>query len=86
MRGSELAETEKCYLVTDDITIFGEDYYSCAVYAREKGAPIGKFSRNNIQERENWFEKHNSHKDPICQKFCMDFKCRFNDKVKAIKG
>jgi molybdenum cofactor biosynthesis enzyme MoaA len=81
MRGSDLSDTSKCHLVRDDLTIFGEDYYPCAVYIREKGNPIGKFSENNVHEREEWFKNHNSHKDPICQQFCMDFKCRFNDKI-----
>ena len=84
MRGSDLAETSKCHLVRDDLTIFGEDYYPCAVYIREKGNPIGKFSKDNVKEREDWFSNHDSHKDPICQKFCMDFKCRFNDKIESL--
>jgi MoaA/NifB/PqqE/SkfB family radical SAM enzyme len=84
MRGSDLSSTNKCYLVKDDLTILGEDYYPCAVYARERGKPIGKFSANNIKERHEWFEQHDAHTDPICKKYCMDFKCRFNDKVHTI--
>lgn len=84
MRGSDLSETSKCHLVKDDLTILGENYYPCAVYAREKGQPIGKFSSNNVEERYQWFEKHDAYKDPICQKFCMDFKCKFNSKVEKL--
>jgi MoaA/NifB/PqqE/SkfB family radical SAM enzyme len=81
MRGSELAQTSRCHLVRDDITILGGDMYSCAVYAREGGKPIGVFGKYNEELRYRWFGEHNSHQDPICKKFCMDFKCRFNDKA-----
>lgn len=81
MRGSALATTGRCHLVRDDLTIFGRDYYPCAVYAREKGRPIGQFGPGNVQERADWFSQHDSHEDSICKKFCMDFKCRFNDRV-----
>jgi MoaA/NifB/PqqE/SkfB family radical SAM enzyme len=84
MRGSDLSDTSKCHLIKDDLTIFGEDYYPCAVYVREKGKPIGKFNGNNTIERYKWFENHDAHKDPICKKFCMDFKCRFNSKVEKL--
>jgi MoaA/NifB/PqqE/SkfB family radical SAM enzyme len=86
MRGSALATTSRCHLVRDDLTIFGHDYYPCAVYARERGKPIGQFGPNNVQERADWFAQHDSHADPICQKFCMDFKCRFNDRVESYRG
>ena len=85
MRGSWLCQTSKCHLVRDDITIFGLDFYPCAVYVRENGLPIGKFDKDNIEAREKWFENHNSHSDSICTKYCMDFKCRFNDKVEQLK-
>lgn len=81
MRGSELSKTSYCHLVRDDITIFGEEFYPCAVYAREKGNPIGKFDIDNVEKRVKWFKEHDSHKDQICKQFCMDFKCMFNDRV-----
>jgi MoaA/NifB/PqqE/SkfB family radical SAM enzyme len=84
MRGSGLAQTPRCHLVRDDITIFGEDFYSCAVYVREGGSPIGKFGTGNIELREAWFDSHNSHRDELCSTYCMDFKCQFNDRVEAV--
>jgi MoaA/NifB/PqqE/SkfB family radical SAM enzyme len=81
MRGSGLSTTCKCYLVRDDVTIYGQDFYSCAVYLREGGHPIGKFGDGNVELREEWFRRHNSHEDPICRNYCMDFKCMFNDRV-----
>ena len=85
IRGSHLGRSRKCHLVRDDITIAGEDYYPCAVYAREGGEPIGKFGPDNEQGRMKWFMEHNSYEDEICKKFCMDFKCRFNEKVEYWK-
>jgi len=84
MRGSSLGLSHKCHLVKDDITIAGKYYFPCAVYAREGGSPIGEFNSNNEAERYAWFEKHDSYEDPICKKYCMDFKCRFNEKVDAL--
>jgi len=81
MRGSKLSICNKCYLVWDDISLVGDYHFPCAVYAREKGSPIGKVSKNLKEERMNWFKNHDSFKDEICLKYCMDFKCRFNQTV-----
>lgn len=80
MRGSRLAKTSHCHLVKDDVTILGDKLYPCAVYAREGGRPLGSFDKNNEALRLEWQANHNSHGDPICLKYCMDFKCRYNDK------
>ncbi len=85
MRGSDLSVTSKCHLVRDDITIFGDEFYSCAVYAREHGSPIGRFGLGNVELREQWFSEHDSHTDRVCKKFCMDFKCMFNDRVEQFQ-
>jgi MoaA/NifB/PqqE/SkfB family radical SAM enzyme len=84
MRGSGLAKTGKCHLVRDDITIYGEEYYSCAVYVREGGRAIGNIFEGI--DREGWFRGHDSHGDEICREYCMDFKCRFNDRVEELVG
>jgi len=82
MRGSH---TSNCYLVLDDVTLVRDYHYPCAVYAREGGEPLGKITSNFKEERLQRFKRHDSHKDPICQKFCMDFKCRFNDQVESLR-
>jgi molybdenum cofactor biosynthesis enzyme MoaA len=84
IRGSSLANTTKCHLVRDDITLVGEYLFPCAVYAREGGNSFGIFDSLNEVKRLAFFNNHNSHKDEICKKFCMDFKCRFNDKVEEL--
>lgn len=86
IRGSWLSTTSRCHLVRDDITLFGDNFYPCAVYVREKGSPIGTFDNNNIAAREQWFREHNSHTDEICLQYCMDFKCRFNDIVETFEA
>jgi MoaA/NifB/PqqE/SkfB family radical SAM enzyme len=83
MRGSHLGTSSKCYLVIDDVSIVGKYHFPCAVYAREKGKPIGKISSSMNNERLEWFKTHNCHTDSICKAFCMDFKCRFNEKVEG---
>jgi MoaA/NifB/PqqE/SkfB family radical SAM enzyme len=85
MRGSELGASHKCHLVRDDITIMGKYYFPCAVYAREGGKPIGEFDRDNESGRMEWFKIHDSYLDTICKQYCMDFKCRFNEKVDNAK-
>jgi MoaA/NifB/PqqE/SkfB family radical SAM enzyme len=85
MRGSELGTSHKCHLVRDDITIMGKYYFPCAVYAREGGKPIGEFDQDNEYGRMKWFKNHDSYLDTICKQYCMDFKCRFNEKVDNAK-
>lgn len=75
MRGNP---PKKCYLVKNDITIVGNYHYPCLVYFREGGKPISKISSNLLEERGVWFNNHDSQQDPICNKYCMDFKCEFN--------
>jgi organic radical activating enzyme len=69
---------KKCYIVKNDITIVGDSHYPCLVYFREGGNPIGKLSSKSILERIEWTKQHDCLRDPICSKYCMDFKCEFN--------
>ncbi|MCK9428970.1 MAG: radical SAM protein [Candidatus Omnitrophica bacterium] len=79
MRGLSYNDSSKCYLVKNDISIVGNYHYPCLVYARENGNPIGLLKNNIYQDRLNWFNNHNSNNDIICKKYCMDFKCEFNN-------
>lgn len=79
MRGNP---PEKCHIVKNDITIVGSHHYPCLIYFREGGKPIGRLSEKIMNERRIWFENHNSKKDIVCNKYCMDFKCEFNRNVK----
>jgi hypothetical protein len=74
----------KCYIASNDVTIVGKHHYPCLVYFREGGKPIGMVSKNIYAERNMWVLGHESKKDPICKKFCMDFKCEFNHARESI--
>jgi len=76
MRGT--LKSDKCFLALDDVSIKGIHHYPCAVYIREGGDPIGEFGSEMMDERDEWYSTHSSYDDPICSKYCMDFKCDYN--------
>ena len=86
MRGTCGTDCKNCWMVVDDISIVGKYHFPCMVYAREKGQPIGVISDNNTikKERFDWLKNHDCTKDPICNKFCMDFKIDYNNKFSKI--
>jgi len=70
--------TAHCGIMKNDITIVGDSHYPCLVYFREHGKPIGKIGKEMLNERKAWCEGNDCTTNPICSKFCMDFKCDFN--------
>jgi hypothetical protein len=78
MRGIPDGDNFKCSLVKTDISILGNKHYPCLVYAREKGQAIGELNDSVYADRLKWYEQHQPSLDPICKKYCMDFKCEFN--------
>lgn len=78
MRGLREGDADRCWMVLDDVTIAGEHHYPCAVYAREGGKPIGRVGPGMKAERLRWLGAHEPLRDPICRRFCMDFKCDYN--------
>lgn len=68
----------KCMIAPNDVTIVGNKHYPCLVYFREKGAALGEVDGDLLQIRRKWSEGHDCKKDPICSRYCMDFKCDFN--------
>jgi MoaA/NifB/PqqE/SkfB family radical SAM enzyme len=82
MRGTPLCKT--CGIIKNDVTIVGDKHYPCLVYFREGGKEIGGLSSKIMQEREDWSINHNCINDPICKKFCMDFKCEFNNALSLL--
>lgn len=85
VRGIQEGDCHKCYLVKDDSVIVGNDkeayFFPCVIAMREGCAPIGKVGPNMRQETIEWFEQHNSFKDPICRKNCLDCIVLYNNKV-----
>jgi hypothetical protein len=81
VRGLSATDAHKCWLVTDDSCVVGEEHYPCVIYMREQGAPIGKVSAKMRQERIVWRESHDTHKDRICVGNCLDVCREFNNEV-----
>lgn len=78
MTGIQDSESFKCALVLNDISIVDNKHYPCLVYAREGGIPIGTIDSDVEETRKVWYDRHQPNFDPICKKYCMDFKCEFN--------
>lgn len=81
VRGLQATDTNKCPLVLDDMAVVGDYHFPCIIYMRERGNPIGKVGKNMRQERKEWFEKTDTHCDPICKGSCLDVCIDFNNKV-----
>jgi len=80
VRGLSSNDPNRCSLVLDDMAVMGEEHYPCIIYMREQGKPIGKVGLNMRLEREEWSKNHDTHKDPICKKNCLDVCINFNRK------
>ena len=81
VRGLRECDCNKCYLVLDDIAVAKDCHFPCIIYLREHGNPIGKVSKDMREERFRWFLKHDTKKDPICSKNCLDVCVDHNNKV-----
>lgn len=84
MRGIENEDFNKCGLMRSDISIVENKHYPCLVYARENGNAIGLLDDDIKKQREDWYETHQPNLDPICKKYCMDFKCEFNKEYQKL--
>ncbi len=72
VRGLEDGDVSKCHIVKDDSVVVGGCHYPCVIYMREGGDAIGKVGENMRQERMEWFKTHDTKKDAICSKNCLD--------------
>jgi hypothetical protein len=61
-------------------------HYPCIIYLREAGKPIGRMSKSARRERLRWYGTHDSHKDPICRKNCLDVCVAYNNKAEDMAG
>jgi MoaA/NifB/PqqE/SkfB family radical SAM enzyme len=82
VRGVCVSDTNKCPLVLDDMAIAQNKHFPCIIYMREFGDSIGDVTtaKDIRQKRYEWFLNHNSHKDPICRKNCLDVCIDYNNK------
>ena len=86
VRGIKKTDCHKCHLVKDDIAVAGKFHFPCIIYMREQGDPIGIIDENVREERMKWFEKHDSFKDEICRKNCLDVCIDYNNKVEEFRS
>lgn len=84
VRGSSAVPT-RCGIARNDVTIVGGDHYPCLVYFREGGRPIGAVSSDLMEQRRDWSLQHDCSSDPVCVKYCMDFKCAFNNALRDVR-
>jgi hypothetical protein len=85
VRGVSAGMVKKCGLVLDDMAVMGDKHYPCIIYMRENGEPIGTVGNNMRQERLDWYNPHDSFKDPICRKNCLDVCCDYNRKFEEFR-
>ncbi len=76
IRGLRTCDSTRCGLMLDDMAVNGEYHYPCIIYLREGGEPIGKIGENMREERKTWYDKTNTHENPICKSQCLDV-CSF---------
>ncbi len=86
VRGLQDQDSHNCGLVLDDMAIAGDYHFPCIIYMREGGNPIGKVGDNMRQERAEWMKTHDTHKDPICKKNCLDVCIDYNNKYRDFRG
>lgn len=85
VRGLKETDSHRCGLVLDDSAIAGSFHFPCIIYMRESGNPIGKVSENMREERALWSENHDTHKDPICKRNCLDVCIDYNNKYQKFR-
>ena len=73
------SDSTRCYLPMDDSIVSGNYHYPCVIKFREGCEPVGKVGPTMRADRIKWSESHNTHKDPICKEFCLDFCAQHNN-------
>lgn len=85
VRGIADSDCRKCYLMMDDSIIAGDYHFPCVIHMREKGQAIGRVGKNMRNERLVFMQKHDTHKDEICKKNCLDVCVDYNNRVERFK-
>lgn len=80
VRGIYPSDSNRCNLVLDDMAVMENKHYPCIIYMRERGKEIGLVGPDMRKEREIWSKEHDTHKDPICSKNCLDVCKDYNNK------
>jgi MoaA/NifB/PqqE/SkfB family radical SAM enzyme len=89
VRGIEKGDCTRCWLMMDDMVIKGDAHYPCVIHMREHGAKIGTVKGKTMTEIRNerlaFILKHDTSKDALCRKNCLDVCIDYNNKVKDYK-
>ncbi len=86
VRGIQECDTNKCYMALDDSVVSGGYHFPCVIYMREQGEPIGRVGPNMRGQRVAWMAQHDTHKDPICSKQCLDVCGDHNNRCAFYQG
>jgi molybdenum cofactor biosynthesis enzyme MoaA len=86
VRGIQDTDCNKCPLIRDDIAAMNGKHYPCIIYLREGGELIGDIGMNMRAERTAWYNKTNTHCDPICRQNCLDVCIDYNNKAMEISS
>jgi len=84
VRGIKKEDSHTCALVLDDMAVAQNYHFPCIIYLREMGSAIGKIDGNIRFDRYMWAILHDTHKDPICRKNCLDVCIDYNNKCNII--
>lgn len=82
VRGLQESDNNRCPLIKDDSIIAGEYHFPCIIYMREGGEAIGKVGPDMRAKRAEWALTHDTHKDPICRRSCLDVCVDYNNRVR----
>lgn len=86
VRGLQDTDSHKCGLMMDDSAVVGNSHFPCIIYLREGGNPVGDVGPNMRQERIKWLNSHDTYKDQICKKNCLDVCVDYNNKWREFNG
>jgi len=84
IRGITETDANRCYLALDDSIIAGQYHFPCVIHMREGGQPIGKVGPTMRADKVQWAMSHDTFKDPICQKNCLDICIHYNNTCRRI--
>lgn len=85
VRGLKDTDSHKCGLCLDDMAVNHGRHYPCIIYMRECGDAIGDFGADVREQRREWYERHDTHADPICKGNCLDVCVQYNNSHERYK-
>jgi MoaA/NifB/PqqE/SkfB family radical SAM enzyme len=83
VRGLQYNDSRKCGLMLDDMVVNHGKHYPCVIYMREHGDPVGDLNLNTRSDRQKWYDRTDTHQDPICKQNCLDVCIDYNNKFES---